>query len=180
MFSCKSLKLESVFGESKRDFIVRVEDTLKDLQELKLQKLQKRFETKFTRLNDKLKKLEIRLQKEENDVSSKTSDTIIDVGLAIFGAFFGSKTSSRTTMRRGASAFKKGKSVLKEKADVANIESLIEDTEIKLQELQNDFEIEVQRVEDLLEIENYEVNSFYIKPRRSDVRIKDIALLWER
>ncbi|QSZ42670.1 DUF87 domain-containing protein [Sulfurimonas aquatica] len=180
LFSCKQLKLESKIDQSKKDFIVEVEDRLKDLRDEKLEKLEARFESKFTRLHDKLKKLEMRLQKEQSDVSSKTSDTLIDVGLALFGAFFGKKSSSGATMRKGASAFKKGKGVLKERNDVKNIESLIQDTEEKLEELKIDLDNEVEAIEDAISIDNYEITSFFIKPRRSDIIIEDIAILWER
>ncbi|WP_455755687.1 ATP-binding protein [Sulfurimonas sp.] len=180
LFSCKQLKLESKLNQTKRDFIVDVEDKLKELREEKVQKLQDRLQTKFSRLEDKLKRLEIKLQKEENDVSAKTSDTLVDVGLALFGAFFGRKALSATTMRKGASAFKKGKGVLKERNDVKNVESLIQDADNDMQELGLKLEEETQKIIDELSIENYEITTFFIKPRRSDIVIKDIALLWER
>lgn len=179
LFTCASLKLESKLGVTKRDFLVEVEDNLKELQEISLEKLEDKFEVKYERLEDKLTRLEMRLEKEKSDVSSKTSDTLIDVGLALFSAFF-SKSSRSTSMRKGASAFKKGRGVIKERNDVKNIESLMQDLEDDMQELHQKFEEEVQKIEDKLDIQNYEITSTFIKPRRSDILIKDIALLWER
>jgi len=180
LFAVKELKLESKLNQNKRDFLVEVEDTLKELRDEKTQKLQDKFEVKYKRLEEKLKRLEIKLQKEENDVSSKTTDTIVDVGLAIFGAFFGRKTLSTTTMRRGASAFKKGKGVLKERDDVKNILEQIEDLEENISALNTTLEDEIQGIEDKLDIQNYEISSFFIKPRRTDITILDFALLWQR
>ena len=179
LFTCASLKLESKLGVTKRDFLVEVEDNLKELQEISLEKLEDKFEVKYERLEDKLTRLEMRLEKEKGDVSSKTSDTLIDVGLALFSAFF-SKSSKSTSMKKGASAFKKGRGVMKERNDVKNIESLMQDLEDDMQELHQKFEEEVQKIEDKLDIQNYEITSTFIKPRRSDILIKDIALLWER
>ena len=180
LFASKELKLESKLNQSRRDFIVEIEDTLKELRDEKTQKLQDKFELKYNRLEDRLKRLEIKLQKEENDVSSKTTDTIVDVGLAIFGAFFGRKTLSTSTMRRGASAFKKGKGVLKERDDVKNILEQIEDLEESISELNATLEDETQETIDKLDIQNYEIRSVFIKPRRTDITIQDIALLWQR
>jgi hypothetical protein len=179
-FICKKLKLESKINQTKRDFKIVIEDELREIRDENLQKLEDSFETKFSRLENKLKRLEIKLQKEENDVSSKTSDTIIDVGLAIFGAFFGKKTISSRTISKGVSAFKKGKGVLKERTDVKNIESLIDDVENDIQELHEKLEFEIQKIENSINIENYEISSTFIKPRRSDIVIEDIAILWER
>ena len=104
----------------------------------------------------------------------------MDIGLAVIGAFFGRKTMSTTTVRRGASAFKKGKGVLKERDDVKNVESPIEDVQNDIEELNIELQDEIEKIEDKLNIENYEVKPLYIKPRRSDIVIKDIALLWQR
>lgn len=180
LFTCSALKLESNLKQSKRDFIVEVEDTLKELRDEKTEALKEKFQLKFNRLEDKLKQLEFKLQKEENDVSSKTTDTIIDIGLAVIGAFFGSKTISAGTMRSGASAFKKGKGVFKERDDVQNVESLLQDTQDDMQELHVELKEEIERIENELNIKNYEILPVFITPRRSDIIIKDIALLWER
>ena len=144
------------------------------------EKLQYKFETQLDRLEDKLNRLEMKLQKEEEDVSSKTTDTILDIGLAVIGAFFGRKALSATNMRHGASAFKKAKGVLKEKNDVQNVEELIADVDIDIEELKLELQDEIQKIEDSLNIQNYEIKSLFIKPRRSDITIKDIALLWQR
>lgn len=180
LFTCSALKLESNLKQSKRDFIVEVEDTLKELRDEKTEALKEKFQLKFNRLEDRLKQLEFKLQKEENDVSSKTTDTIIDIGLAVIGAFFGSKTISAGTMRSGASAFKKGKGVFKERDDVQNVESLLQDTQDDMQELHVELKEEIERIENELNIKNYEILPVFITPRRSDIIIKDIALLWER
>ena len=180
LFSCKSLKLESKLNQTKQEFLVEIEDTLKELKDESQKKLEDKFELKLDRLEDKLNRLEMKLQKEQSDVSSKTTDTILDIGLAVIGAFFGRKTLSSTNIRRGASAFKKGKGVLKEKDDVENVENLIENVESDIEELNIELQNEIVKIEDSLDIQNYEITSLFIKPRRSDIAIKDIALLWQR
>ncbi|MFK5938466.1 MAG: DUF87 domain-containing protein [Sulfurimonas sp.] len=180
LFACKALKLESKIHQDKRDFIIEVHNTLKNLRDEKLQKLEDRFQVKVQRLEDKLSRLERKLQKEQNDVSSKTTDTFVDIGLAVMSALFGSKKLSSTTVRRSASAFKKGKGIFKEKDDVHNVESMIHNTNDDIEELRFKFEEEVQKIEDKLDIQNYEIVSIYITPRRSDIVIKEMALLWKR
>ena len=180
LYSCKSIKLESTLEQSKKDFLIDVHNKLKELKEEKIEKLEKRYSVKLERLEDKLQRLDIKLQKEENDVSSKTTDTFIDIGLSVIGAFFGRKALSTTNIRRGASAFKKGKGVFKEKDDVKNVLSLIEDVELDIEDLNLSLEDEIQKIEELFARENHEILPFYIKPRRTDIFIKDFALLWER
>jgi hypothetical protein len=180
LFSCPTLKLESKLMQTQRDFQVDIEDRLKEQRDEKAEKLELKFKTKVNRLEDKLLRLEIKLEKEEADVSAKTTDTIVDIGLAVMSAFFGSKTLSSSTMRKGASAFKKGKGVFKEKNDVANVEALIEEVYTDKEELSSQLQKEMQKIEEQLERENHPIKSFYINPRRSDILIKDMAILWER
>ena len=180
LFRCKSLKMESQLNQNRRDFRVEVENRLKNLRDEKIEKLENKFQTKIKRVEDKLERLQRKLQKEEDDVSSKTTDTLIDIGLTVMGALFGRKKLSSTTARRGASAFKKGKSVLKEKGDVESVQQMIQNTNEALENLYAQLEREIEAIEDKLNIDNHEIISFYITPRRSDITIKDIALLWQR
>jgi len=177
LFTIKALKLESKLGESRRDFIVQVQDTLKDKRDELIEKLQTKTKVKYERLEDRLTTLLSRLEKEEADVSAKTTDTIVSVGLAIFGAFFGRKSSS---MSKGATALRKGQSVFKEKNDVKNVQKKIADVQNDMSSLLEELELQIAKIEEEISLENYEIETLLIKPRRSDVMIKDFALLWER
>ena len=177
LFTCKDLKLESKLGESRRDFLVTMEDALKEMRDENVEKIQAKHKTRYERLENKLETLQRRLQKERSDVSAKTTDTIMEIGLAVFGAFFGSKNSALT---KSAAALKKGHSVFKERDDVQNVESSVERTRADMRELLESLDEEVQKLKESLRIENFEIETLTLKPRRSDVILEDFALLWER
>ena len=177
LFACKDLKLESKIGESRRDFLTRVQDSLKDMREENVEKLQAKYKTQYERLETKLEALERKLQKEEADVSAKTTDAIMDVGLAIFGAFFGSKSSAVT---KSAAAMRKGRGVFKERDDVQNVESRVEEIREDMRDLLESLDDEIQKIKESFKIENFPIQTISIKPRRSDVILEDFALLWER
>ena len=180
LFRQKELKMESKPNQSRRDFLVDVADRIRELRDEKVEKLELKYKKKLNALEKKSQRLERKLQKEESDVSAKTSDTLIDVGMALFGAFFGKSSASISSVRRGASAFKKGRSVLKEKEDVNEVKAMMAELEADMEALQFEFEDEIAKVEERFAVENYTVEPFYIKPRRSDIVINDIALLWQK
>ena len=180
LYSCKELKIESKIGQNKQDFMLEIEDILREKKDETIEKLKSKFQTKYDRLEDKIQRLKFKLEKEESDVSSKTTDTIIGIGMTVLGAIFGKKTFSASTISRGASALRKGKGILKERDDVKNTQALIDDAKADLEQLQNELEKEIEKVEERFEIDNYKISNIAIKPRRSDVSIRDIALLWER
>ncbi len=179
LYRQKELKLESKLYQSKSEFAVDVTNKLREIRDEKIEKLQKRYEKKFESLDKRAKKLELKLQKEQEDVSKKTSDTLIDVGMALFGAFFG-RGGAMSSVRRGASAVKKGRAVFDEKDDVRQVTQMLEDVSSEIDELQEELQSEIVSIEAQFAAQNYAIEEFSIKPRRSDIVINDIALLWQQ
>jgi uncharacterized protein YbcI len=177
LFACKKLKMESNLDDSESDFKAMIDGVLKDKKEAEIEKTEKKFKTKFERLQDKLQRLEIKLEKEKSDVSSKTTDTLLDIGMGILGALFGRKSSAVT---KGASALKKGGRIVKEKRDVEAVEMQIEEVKEDIKNLKEELEREIEKIEEKYDSGNYEIETVSIKPRRSDVSVEDIALLWEK
>ena len=180
LFTSKELKMESTLGQSEQEFRVDMQNRLKELREEKIEKLQKKFDTKYKSYENKFTKLQIKLEKEEEDVSSKITDTVISVGMTFLGAFFGKKKLSASTLSKGAASLKKGKAVFKERGDVKNTQALINDLQETVEELETALKSDIEGIEESLNVVNYEISTLSIKPRRTDISIEDFALLWER
>lgn len=180
LFSSKELNMTSKLHQSRRDFLVEIEDILKEKRDEKIEDIKKKFQTKYKSLEDKLEQLEFKLQKEESDVASKATDTILSIGLSVIGAFFGSKKISASTISKAGTALRNGKGYLKEKNDVKSVEALIENIQEDMQTLNLDLEEEIKKIENEFSADNYEILTLTIKPRRSDITVEDIALVWER
>ena len=121
-----------------------------------------------------------KLEKEEADVSAKTTDTILAVGMGIFGALFGRKTFSSATIRKGASAIKSGGRILKERGDVKVASRAIEKVEADILLMQEELEDKVDTLEEKFLLDNYEIEPLQIKPRKMDIHVKNVILLWQR
>jgi hypothetical protein len=180
LFTSKELKMESTLGESEQEFRIDMQNRLKELREEKIEKLQKKFDTKYKSYESKFTKLQIKLEKEEEDVSSKITDTVISVGMTFLGAFFGKKKLSASTLRKGAASLKKGKAVFKERGDVKNTQLLIDELQSTVEELEEALKLDIEEITESLNVDNYEISTLSIKPRRADITIEDFALLWER
>ena len=179
LFSCPALKLESNLWQSERDFKIDVQNTLKEKKDEEIEKLETKFEKQYKTFEDKFTRLQMKLQKEESDVSSKITDTVLGIGMTLISAFFGKKTLSASTISKGASSLKKGKSVFKERNDVKNTQALIDDLELDVKELEDALQEDIEKIEAEFQIENFEITPLIIKPRRADISIEDFALLWE-
>ena len=174
-----ALKMESRPGETEAEFQVRIADRLREDKEAAVEKLAGKFQVTKERLAKKLDSAYAKLEKEESDVSTKTTDTILSFGTAVLGAFLGRKRLSSTTMTRTASGIRKAGRIGKEKDDVRRAQELVARLEQELEELESE---QSQALEELADSYNpvlAETETFAIKPRRSDIFDVRLCLLWE-
>ncbi len=172
MYRVRSPRLESKPKESLSAFKVRFQDLLNQKRDEAISKLQERYEKKEARLASRIERAEAKLDKEESDVSAKTTDTILSASLAIFGTFFGGRS------RSFGSAISKGMRISKEKADVARVQKDIKKYQQHYRELQEELEDKVDELQSKFELQNYEIQEYQIRPKKRDIAVKDISLIW--
>jgi hypothetical protein len=179
LFRIQGTKFESIPGESLGDFNVRFGDHLREEKDVAVEKLRKKYEIRQDRLEKKLQTAFNRLEKEKVDVKTKTTDSLISFGVAAVGAFFGRKVLSASNIGKAATGVRSVGRVAKEKADVTRVEKLV----AELQQECDDFSVEIEeRINELAEtfsVDNYKIEDFSIKPRRSDIFDVRMMLLWE-
>ncbi|MEE4166911.1 MAG: hypothetical protein V2I35_12985, partial [Desulfocapsaceae bacterium] len=173
------LKIESGPGESEADFLVRVADHQREEKETAAEKLLETFNKKRQQLERKLDSALLKIEKEKGDVTAKTTDTMLSIGTAVLGAFFGRKALSSTTITRTASGFRKAGQVAKEKGDVQRAEAAVAEIQEQIQRLNNDQAAELQELVARYDPALVKTEVFAIKPRRSDIFDLHLCLLWE-
>ncbi len=179
LFCVDKLGFESEPGEGLADFKIRLRDHLRDQKELAVEALRKNYSQKQQRLEDRLEKALVRVEKEKQDVQAKTADTLISFGTAVLGAFFGRKTFSAGNIRRAATGVRGVGRVSKEKGDVRRAEDSAANLQADMDALAAQIESDAAKLTEKFSIENYEIRTFPIKPRRSDIYDVDVALLWD-
>jgi len=166
LYRCKSPKLESDPYESLGDFKVRLSDLLNAEKEEAIEVLQERYAKKEKVLTDRLSRALEKLDKEEAD----TTGSFLKVGITVLGALFGKSRASIGTA---------GARVLKERGDVSRQEERVERIKTDLEELEEELEDKIDDLVDEFNIDEVEVDEFSIKPRRTDVQVNNIAIIWK-
>ncbi len=179
LLRAKGMNIESEVGESLGDFKVRLADRLKEKKEEEVEKLQEKYKVKQERLEKKLDSALAKVEKEESDVSAKKTDTMLSFGAAVVGAFFGRKALSATTVTRAARGIRNVGRISKEKQDVKRAQALVEGIQEDLENLAVEIEEKVEEIAEKYDVDNFELEEFAIKPRRSDIFDVRLALLWE-
>ncbi len=179
LLTVPSLKMESQPGESETDFLVRVGDRLRQDKEAAAEKLAEKFQAKKERLIRKLDSAYAKLEKEQGDVATKTTDTIISFGTAVLGAFLGRKALSSTTMTRTASSIRKAGRIGREKDDVRRAEHTVAQLEEELQALEAEQNEALEELVLSYDPAAVTTETFAIKPRRRDIFDVRTCLLWD-
>ena len=179
LYKVASLKLESEVDETIPQFKIRINDVLRIKQDEASEKIRTKFEKKKITLDKRYQRAIEKLEKEEADVSSRTTDTVLAFGMTILDAFLGRSSLKRSTASRAGSTIRNARKMYSEKDDVTVAERKVLEAEEDIEALAEELESEIDKISEDFEIDNYEIEEFYIKPRRSDIHNVEMVLLWE-
>lgn len=179
IFENKKLKIFSSFNTPKEAFMLKVHDKLEALSDEKAKKIKDDFIKKQEILERKLQSANYKLEKEKGDVSAKTTNTIINVGTSILGAFLGGNLFSRTNASRLGSSVRSASGIVKEKRDVSRVEDIIENINDDMEELREKLSIKLDEIKEQFSVENYPTQTVQISPRRADIYDTKLFILWE-
>ncbi len=179
LYRVDELKIESEPGESLSDFRVRLSDHLRELKDVEVGKLEEKYKTKQRQLEQKIERSAEKVVKEKADVTAKTTDTVLSFGAALLGAFFGRKAASVSNISRASTGIKNVGRLAREKNQVKRAEENLLRLEQEIDELATEIEEKTSQIAEKYEIDNFEIETFSLKPRRSDVFDLDLYILWE-
>jgi DNA helicase HerA-like ATPase len=178
LYKNEDLKIISKQNESLTDFKIRIQDRLNEKIDEQIESLQEKFSKTNDSIDDKLNKLFDKLEKEQLQANTTTTDAIISIGTSLLGAFFG-KTTTASTLGKVASSAKGATKILKEKSDVKYVESEIQQLQIEKEELQKTLENEISKINEENKISNFQIEEIFIKPKRTDIFNIKLELLWK-
>ncbi|WP_323588149.1 ATP-binding protein [Aliarcobacter butzleri] len=179
LYKNEFLKITSKQTESLNDFKIRLQDRLNEKIDLEVEKLKIKFVKENDSIETKLSKLYEKLQKEEIQATSTTTDTIISIGTSLLGAFFGNSVINKTNIGKVATSAKGVSKILKERNDVKQVENEILELQQQKEALKTLLENEIEKINLANQSSNFPIEEIFIKPKRSDIYNTKLALLWQ-
>ena len=178
VFTCEELKQTSQPGESENDFRIRLRHAAREERDRLVEKLRRKYATKFGTLDDKIRRAEQKIEKEKQQKSQKTLSTAVNVGTSILGALFGRKIGTSTNVTRAGSVIKSATNVAAESNDIRVAEeqyaALLQDREA----LNATVEGEANEIVNQFDTDVMKFDSLEMSPRKTDTAVDRIALLW--
>ncbi len=168
-FKCTSPRLSSLPYESLGDFKVRIKDQLDDKKEQEIDKLQEHYEKKEKTLLKRLQRAQDKVAKEEADASK----SMVDTGIAILGALFG-----RSSTAKLGRAFSKGSRAYKERGDISRAQEALAEIHEEIELLAEELEDKIDELSLKYDVENVTIQESAMKPRKSDIHVDELSLVW--
>ena len=178
VYKCTELKKYSEPGEELGDFKVRMEQSVSEKRDEAKEKLTKKYASKFSTLQDRIRRAEDKVEVQEEQYSASRSAGMWAIGTTVMGALLGRKTLSVTNARRAGSSMRALGRSGKEKSDIARAKDGLEDVMRKYEDLEEQFNQDVDDLTEKLSVDNMEFEELSLPPRKSDISIEDFGVCW--
>jgi hypothetical protein len=177
VFYCPALKEWSKPGENEGDFRVRLTHAAHEARDAEVEKVRDSAAKKIATLETRLRTAEARVAKEKAEAGAAKMTAGVSILGGLLGGLFGRKVNM-TTLSRGSTAINRTTSAYKQQQDVAQANARVEDIAEDIQTLQSELEAEIAKISASYDSTNLKLETESIKPRRTDVKVEEVALLW--
>ncbi|WP_373096097.1 helicase HerA domain-containing protein [Zhongshania sp.] len=177
LYRSARLKLSSEPGETEGDFRIRLQTLGNEQRDLAAGKLRNKYGAKVQRLEERLRKAEQAIAREESQASQQKLDTMVSIGSTILGALFGGGRKS-STARRAGSAVSKANRIRKESQDVEDAQENAEALRSQLTELERALQQELATMGEQWDSQLEQLEEVVIRAMASNIHIPLLGLLW--
>ncbi|MBN1543811.1 ATP-binding protein, partial [candidate division KSB1 bacterium] len=178
LFKSSRFDATSQPGESERDFRIRLSQTAREYRDRWSEELRKKYSAKIEALQKKIHTAEQRLAREKDQAQQHKIQSAISIGTTLLGAFLGRKVLSQTSVSKAGTAIRTAGRASKEAGDVKQAEANLEQLQQELEELQKEFQTELEQGEEKFDPLTEPLESFDLRPKKTDIDIKGFGLVW--
>jgi hypothetical protein len=178
LFRSKRFNLTSQLGESEGEFRGRLGQAVREKRDLEVEKLRRKYSSRFTTLKDRLMRSRQAMDREAEQAKSGKIQTAISFGTAILGAFLGRKPVSVGSASRVGSAMKSASRMQKEKMDVTLAQDRSAAIEAQLSELEVRMQEDIEKIEFSFDPELEGLEEIRVKPKSNDITLEVFGLAW--
>jgi phage terminase Nu1 subunit (DNA packaging protein) len=169
------LKIYGEPGESERDFKVQAQQIAREERDAEVEKLRKKYQRKLDRLETRLAREERELAEDQAEYQARKREELVSAGESVIGllGIFGRRSSTSVSK-----AARKRRLTTTAKADIEESEAEIARLEDEIEDMRQEMQEEAEAITDRWAATPDEIETYAVKPRRSDVQVEVVALAW--
>jgi hypothetical protein len=178
VYRSKRFKLSSDPEETRGDFVARLAQAAREKRDLEVEKLRRKYSSKYNTLNNRLLRAEQAVMREKEQSQSSKISSAISFGSAILGAFMGRKAISATSAGRFGTAMRSASRIRKESMDVDRAKERMQATRLELEDLDARLQEDIAGIEETFNPEKEAIQEVLIKPKSTDMTQEFFGLVW--
>jgi hypothetical protein len=175
---CPALKAVAGPEVSEGEFRARLAQSLREKRDQAVDTLRRKYGGRLGTLEDRQRRAEQKLAREKEQASHETMSSALSVGGSLLGALFGGGRRSAALGRAATAARGVGR-IGKERTDVAHAEADLTSLREQFSALEAELETEVAALDSTLDPAAIQLETVAVKPRKSDIQVTDLALVWQ-
>ena len=178
LLECSKLEKYSLPGQTEGDFRVALRQEAREQRDLAIEKIRAKYASKLEKQEEAIMRAEHRVATEEEQADAAKKSAWISTGTSILGALFGRKLGSATTATRAGSAMRAHTRASQQSSQIKRAQQKLETEIEEKEELEEELEQALEEIKLEFDVESLELKPYQVKPRRTDVQVDTIALLW--
>jgi len=177
LLSCSSLKMTAAPDTPEGEFRARLGLALREKRDEAIEALRRKYGSKLATLEDRERRAGQKVEREQAQASNQTLSSALSVGGSLLGALFGGGRRRASASKVSTAARSVGRAS-KERSDVAHAEADARAVRAQIGALNAELEAEVARIESEYDPHSIRLDKVSVKPRKSDIAVEDLALVW--
>ena len=178
LYRSRRFKLTSGPEESRSEFLSRVTQAAREKRDLEVEKLRRKYSSKYNTLQRQLMRAEQALQREQEQAKSKKMETMVSFGTAILGAFLGRKAVSSRSATQFGTAVKSAGRMRKESMDVARAQETAAAVKNEIAELDERLQKDIDSLDAAFDPATEELEEVTVKPQSTNITLEIFGLTW--
>ena len=168
---CPDLKLTSAPGGTESEFRARLALALREKRDAAVDALRRKYAAKLDTLQDRARRAEQKLSREQEQASQQTMSSALSVGGSLLGALFGGRRSS--VFGKASSAARSVGRIGKERTDVTHAAADVTALQQQHAALEAELADEIATLESKFDADAIAVEKSAIKARKSDTEVTE-------
>jgi hypothetical protein len=177
LLACPALKMTAAPGTPEGEFRAQLGLALREKRDEAVDALRRKFGSKLATLEDRERRAGQKVERERAQASNQTLSSALSVGGSLLGALFGGGRRGSSASKVSTAARSVGRAS-KERSDVAHAEADARAVREQIEVLNAELEAEVARIESEYDPGSIRLDKVAVKPRKADIAVEDLALVW--
>lgn len=178
LFRSPLLKVTSTPDEDEGRFRARLQLLAREERDRQVAALRQKYAGKLATLQERLRRAEQAVGREEQEATAAKLDTALSVGTALLGALMGRKALSATSAARIGTAVRRAGNLQKQSADVGRAGETVAAVQAAIKDLEDQLAAEITGLEAGYDAGREPLESVAVRPKATDITLEFFGLGW--